>query len=163
MSAPFAAILVEGVDKAAKKLDPVAFWERMELSMPGAFQPLANRLQSTAPVGKTGKLARGPFGIRIKRRSQALIAGVEVAVGASQPTAHLVAGGHAIVPRGPTVLRKRFKREQRAAIRAGVKARRAAGAIGFVPGNPFVEQSWTAERALVVERVERDLAAAFGR
>src|SRR5436190_16201896 len=198
------AIVVD-IPRALDRMGPVEVWQEMERAMPAAFQPLCDLLAVRAPVGSSGKLASGGFAIRMNRRSQGLIHGIDVQVGAADPVAHLVAEGHAIIPRGPgraataaaasadpqemggaqmlSLLRdvgvERFqeilqvdklsagsrergrKRDARATLRAALKARREAGAIGFVAGNPWVEEGWAEQREGIVARLEQELAAAF--
>lgn len=149
------------IPPALDRLGPVAVWEELERAMPEAFQPLLDLIAARAPIGPTGKLASSGFGLKMRRRAQGLIHGLDVAVGSPEGHAHLVAEGHEIVPRGGG-LGGRKKREERAALRADLKRRRAAGAAGFVPGNPFVESSVLQMRDAVVARLEQQLRVAFG-
>lgn len=197
--------LVVDIPPKLDQLGAVAVWEEMERGMPEAFQPFLDALAGEAPVGKTGKLAGGGFGIRMRRRSQGLIQGLDVQVGAAAPYTHLVAEGHEIIPRGAgraaaagtfadpdasgadllgllnDVGVERFqeilqaeklgqkarvrgrKKERRAAMRANLRVRREAGAIGFVPGNPFVIETFAEHRAGIVARLEQQLEGTFGR
>lgn len=151
----------------APNLDARDLWQEMERGMPEAFQPFLDILAARAPRGETGELSSQGFGIRMRRRDQGVIQGVDVQVGAAQPTAHLVAEGHEIIPRGAgtaaiAAAPRGTKREKRAALRADVQARRAEGAIGFVPGNPWIAQAWAEQRAAIVGRLETALATTFG-
>jgi hypothetical protein len=142
-------------------------WQEIQRALPEAFQPLLGVLEEGAPVGKTGKLRQAGFGLRMTAVSAGLINGVKVLVGSGDPVAHLVAEGHEIVPRGPgrdsiDQAPRGKKRQRRAELRASLKARREAGAIGFVPGNPWVEDAFESQRAEIIASLEAQLRRTFG-
>lgn len=147
---------------------PSDFWDALMRIVPRALTPTAAKLRSRAPRGKTGKLSRG-FDVRARRISQGLVQGVQAEIGARVPYGHLVAAGHRIVARGPgrRVIGDLEKmgpwgvsraRGIRTSLRRSLKARRLAGAIGFVPGHPFEDQTWQEDRGNVVRLIERLLA-----
>jgi hypothetical protein len=135
-----------------QRLNPVLWYAALERVAPRALVLLAADLRGRAPRGRTGKLARG-FDVRARRIDRGLVQGVQAEVGARVPYGHLVAEGHRVIPRGPA--RSGTTRSQRASLRSGLKARRAAGAIGFVPGNPFVLQAVAERGPQVIAVLER--------
>jgi hypothetical protein len=150
------AVVVETPTLAADE-----WWQEIERVLPEAFQPMLTILADVAPR-RTGKLASSGFNLRMRPHDQGLIHGVDVWVGSGEPYAHLVTEGHEIIPRGPG-RGGRMTRAARAALRTNLKTRRAAGSQGFVPGNPFVEQTFAEQRGAIVERIERALEMTFGR
>jgi len=150
-----------------RRLSPARWWAAIERNATRVLMPLAARLKTTAPRGKTGKLGRG-FDVRAKPVHQGLIQGVEASVGARVPYGHLVSRGHRIIARGAT----RFTTGARAMKgnpalrgreRTALKLRRQGEALGFVPGDPFVEQAVAAERANIIRLNEKLLEQEVGR
>ena len=100
------------------------------------------------------------FDVVADRVQQGLVQAVRVAVISRQPYGHLVAEGHRIVPRGPS-RGDRLTRTERAALRSGLKARRAAGRFGVfgrVAGNPWVRNAVATTRPHVMDLLERLVA-----
>lgn len=164
---PELSAIVVDIPSDLDRLGPTEVWQEMADAMPEAFAPLADLLGERAPRD-SGRLAGSSFTVETRRRSAGLIQGIDVSVGSGDPIAHLVAEGHAIIPRGPdraaiAAAPRGTKREKRAEFRENVKARRAAGPIGFVPGNPWVEMSFAEQRGNIVAAVEAQLERAFGR
>lgn len=160
------AIVVD-TPRALDRMGPVEVWQSIQVSLPEAFAPLLELLAVTAPVGKAGKLAGSSFGLRMRPVSAGLIHGVAVLVGSGDPVAHLVAEGHEIVPRGPgrasvEEAPRGRKRQRRAELRANLKARREAGSIGFVLGNPWVERAFEDQRGAIIASVEGQLRRDYG-
>lgn len=148
-----------------RALEPSVWWTAIERNVPRALAPVAVAMKGTAPKGKTGKLSRG-FDIRAKRVNQGFIQGVQAEIGSRTPYGHLVERGHQIIARGPgrKVLGDLEKfgswgtarlREKRAAFRSALKARRAAGPIGFVPGRFFGRGTMESHRGQIMSLLER--------
>lgn len=150
--------VIEGVPEIRRRLDAERWWAAIEHVVPRALAPLLARLRGAAPHGRTGRLARGGFDISLRRMGSGLIHGLQVAVGARQPYAHLVDRGHRIIPRGPTRKSGSLSRRDRASLRSGLKTRRAAGARGMVPGRHFVEPIVQQLRPQVVGLIEKLMA-----
>jgi hypothetical protein len=152
-----------------RRLTPARWWAAIERNAPRVLVPTAARLKTTAPRGKSGKLSRG-FDVRAKPVRQGLVQGVQAEIGARVRYGHLVSRGHQIIARGATrftfsgTARKAIPgRAVLAAERSKLKARRAAGAIGFVAGDPFVEQAVAADRANIIRLSEKLLEQEVGR
>jgi hypothetical protein len=134
------------------------FWDAVMRIVPLAFAPTATRMQLRAPRGKTGKLARR-VQVRAKRVSQGFIQGVEVQFIVGVPYGHLVAQGHRIIARGEQRKGLKLSTVDRTKRRTALKRRRAAGAAGFVPANPFATQTLAEDRAAAIGRIESGLRA----
>ena len=158
--------VVSGVPELSRALDGSRWWAAIERNAPRALVPVANAMRAAAPKGKTGKLSRG-FDLRTKRVSQGFIQGVEVEIVERVPYGHLVESGHQIIARGPgrkglspaTLAEKgprgRLMRGRRAQLRRALLARRAAGAIGFVPGRFFGRDTLRSMEAQTMSLLER--------
>jgi hypothetical protein len=176
MTAPLQAIVVTGAEEARRKMVPARWWAALLGIAPRALTPTAAKLKSRAPRGRSGKLSRG-FDVRAKPIHQGFIQGVQAEIGARVSYGHLVTRGHQVIARGRgrgtkgaqignrTVTRNRMRggfvvservtlavRSTRA---AELKARRAAGALGFVPGNPFAEQTFLEDRVQIIRLIEK--------
>jgi len=143
---------ISGVPELQRALDPNRWWAAIERNAPRALAPVVNAMRSAAPKGRTGKLARG-FDTRTKRINQGLIQGVQVDIGSRVPYGHLVERGHKIIARGPG-----RSGAKKGALRTALKARRSAGAIGFVAGRFFGQRTLQARGAQVMSLLERLLA-----
>lgn len=140
-----------------RALDGEAWWAAIERHAPRAMMPAAHAMRQTAPKGKTGKLSRG-FDVRAKRIRQGLIQGVQVEIGARVPYGHLVERGHQIIARGPQRKGIKLTRERRKELRTSLKARRAAGAIGHVPGRFFGREAVEQRRSQIMSLLEKLVA-----
>lgn len=147
-------VVVE-VPQGLLELTGEAVYDEMERDAPRAFQPLVYQLDVDAPVA-SGRMRATGFRAVASRTDAGLIQGVTINVGSGVPYAHLPAFGHAIIPRGPG--RKRRGKGRRAELRAQLNARRAAGAIGFVPGGGWVEAAVSSRMGEVTAEIERGLA-----
>lgn len=156
----FNAVVIQGVEKAAAGHDPRRWQDALERALPIAYQPVLSESQSRAPRGRTGKLAAS-VRLQIRRISQGLIAGIEVLLGTGVRYGHLVERGHQIIPRGPS-RSGRLTRGRRAELRSGLKVRRAQGAVGFVPGRPFMEPVAVGQHEQTVARVEDEMRRILG-
>lgn len=158
---PLETEILEGLPQLNRRLDPRRWWGAIMRIAPRTLAPTAARLPRLAPRGRTGKLGRG-FDVRAKRISQGLVEGVQAEIGARVRYGHLVTGGHRIIARGAT--RFTFSGTARrpipgravlAAERTKLKLRRLGVGLGFVPGNPFVEQAVAADRVTIVRLSEK--------
>lgn len=158
---PLETIVVTGIEEARRRLQPARWWAALLHIAPRALLPTAAKLKSRAPKGETGKLSRG-FDVRAKAINQGFISGVQAEIGARVRYGHLVARGHRIIARGKTrftfsgTARKPIPgRAVLAAERRKLKARRLGVAIGFVPANPFAEQTFAEDRGNIIRRIEK--------
>jgi len=181
MTAPLNAIVITGAEEARRKLVPARWWAALLQIAPRALMPTASKLRSRAPKGESGKLSRG-FDVRAKPISQGFIQGVQAEIGARVSYGHLVTRGHQVIARGrgrgtkgavigsrAVVVTRRaltlggqiatrqesVTRVIRSTRSAELKARRAAGALGFVPGNPFAEQTFLEDRVQIIRLIEK--------
>lgn len=145
--------VISGVPELSRALDGDRWWAAIERHAPRALAPVVHSLRAAAPKGKTGKLSRG-FDTRTKRINQGFIQGVQVDIGARVPYGHLVERGHKIIPRGP----QRKGRPRSRSFAVALKARRAAGSRGFVPGRFFARDAVEAGRAQTMSLLERLVA-----
>jgi len=143
------------------RMNAPGVWQELQAAIPEALQPVLDTIEEGAPV-LTGKLRQAGFGLRMQSITAGLINGVKVLIGSGDPVAHLVAEGHEIIPRGPGRGKTRLKRARRAELRAALQSRREAGATGFVPGNPWVEDAFESGRAEVIASLEASLRRSFG-
>jgi len=146
--------VISGDRELSRALDPERWWAALERNAPRALTPVVRSLRAAAPKGRTGKLGRR-FETRTKRIRQGFIQGVEVGIGALVPYGHLVESGHNIIARGPTRKGKKLTRAARASARTGLKERRAAGAIGHVPGVFFALKALQSRREEVLSLLGR--------
>lgn len=133
------------------------FWDALQRIIPRALAPTAARMRAAAPRGKTGKLSRR-VEVHVKRISSGFIQGVEADFGVGVPYGHLIEAGHKIIPRGPG-----RKGAKLGALRTQLKARRAQGSKGFVPGTGFASRAFTADRASTAQALEAALRQEFDR
>jgi hypothetical protein len=149
----FDAFVIEGIPELERALDPNLWWDALERALPEAVEPVRVEMVSRAPV-RSGKLANS-ITVTIRRMSQGFIRGVEALFGTGVPYGHLVEKGHKIIARGPS--RSGLTKTKRAALRSGLIARRAAGAIGFVQARPFAEPAAVGHEAEVIARIEASM------
>lgn len=138
--------------------DGTRFWDAVMRILPVALASTAARMQLRAPRGKTGKLSRR-IQIRTVRVNQGFVQGVEGQFVVAVPYGHLVARGHRIIARGAQRKGLRLSKTERKTRRTALLRRRAAGAIGFVPADPFALQTLTEDRALMIQRIETGLGS----
>ncbi|HWP38944.1 MAG TPA: hypothetical protein VNL18_15465 [Gemmatimonadales bacterium] len=152
-----ATMVIEDVHGVGRVLSGPAFWETMERLIPRALTPVAAAARAAAPQGRTGRLRRRPFEVRTKR-GFALGTVITAEIGTRLPYGHLPERGHRIIPRGPQRKGVPLSRARRKELRSGLKARRAQGAIGFVPGQFFTRRAWEQHE----EQTRRLLEALLG-
>ena len=149
-------------------------WGVIQRVVPRAFAVTAARMQALAPRGKTRKLSRR-VDIRVTPSHAGGIfgGGVQVDFVTGVPYGHLVTEGHDVIARGPTrrqvsITTARISKHtgrQVTTTRFGfdpmsrilLAKRRAAGAIGRVPGNPFAQLALQETRAQAIANVEAGL------
>lgn len=147
------------------------FWYAVAGVLPRAAGGTAAKMQLRAPHGASGKLSRR-VDVRVILVNQGLVQGVEAQFIVAVPYGHLLARGHRIIPRGPgraglapatrgeKGARGRLIRGRRAELRSALMARRAGGAIGFVPADPFALGSLREDQGTIVRAIERGLTDA---
>lgn len=135
------------------------FWDVVAGLAARGAQVTARKIQSRAPVGKSGKLSRR-VDVRVTRVNQGFVQGVQLDFIVAVPYGHLVSRGHRIIARGEQRLGLKLSKADRASRRAGLLRRRGAGAIGFVPPNPFATATLQEDEGQIVRAIEQGLTDA---
>lgn len=148
--ASFVGVVLNGPPNA---LSPERFWAALERNVPRALTPLLVAMREGMPR-RSGKLASRPLEVRAERKGDIFGGGVQAAIGAREPYAHLVAFGHRVVARGPTRKGRKLSRAVRAAARTALRNRQDLGQ-GFVPGRDFVTPALDARGPEVVRLLEK--------
>lgn len=135
------------------------FWGVVAGILSRALRSTAATMQGRAPHGKTGKLARR-VDVRVTRVNQGLVQGVQADFIVAVPYGHLVSRGHRIIARGAPRQGIKLSKGERATRRTALLRRRGAGAIGFVPANPFATATLQEDEGHIVQGIEQGLTDA---
>jgi hypothetical protein len=139
--------------------DGQRFWDRVADLLKRVSVGTAAKMQTQAPVGKTGKLARR-VDVRVSRVNQGFVQGVALDFIVAVPYGHLIARGHRIVARGEQRKGLRLSKGERAMRRSALLERRSRGSLGFVPANPFASATLQEDQGAIAQGIEQGLTDA---